>query len=236
MRLDWTKDEHILALDVYFQHPDARNSKTHQAVIELSKLLNKLPIYAPELRDEEFRNANGVGMKLSNFKRCDPDYKGAGLKQGAKLEEEVWDEYAHDLDKLRKAAQSIIDNAALLTHETLIAETIPDDEEAFEGRILTVTHKIRERDSGITQKKKQKVLQETSALVCEACGFDFKKKYGALGEGFAECHHEKPVSQLKAGEKTKISDLRILCANCHRMIHRSKPWLSVDELKRLIRN
>jgi predicted HNH restriction endonuclease len=29
------------------------------------------------------------------------------------------------------------------------------------------------------------------------CGFDFKDKYGELGEGFAECHHTIPVSELK---------------------------------------
>ena len=82
--------------------------------------------------------------------------------------------------------------------------------------------------------KKEKVLDETGTLECEVCGFDFKSTYGELGDGFAECHHTKPISELMPGEKTKITDLSIVCANCHRMIHRSKPWLRIEELKQLM--
>jgi Zn finger protein HypA/HybF involved in hydrogenase expression len=53
----------------------------------------------------------------------------------------------------------------------------------------------------------------------EACSFDSKDKYGELGEGFAECHHTILVFRLKDNQKTTLSDLSILCANCHGMIH-----------------
>ena len=36
-------------------------------------------------------------------------------------------------------------------------------------------------------------------------------------------------------EKTKLEDLVLLCSNCHRMVHRSKPWLSIEGLKRIIK-
>ena len=75
------------------------------------------------------------------------------------------------------------------------------------------------------------MLNATGKLSCEVCGFDFKARYGDLGEGYAECHHTIPVSQLKKQQKTKLSDLSILCANCHRMIHRSRPMLSIEQLK-----
>jgi len=42
----WTRDELILALDLYLHEPAARGSKTHPAVIELSGVLNRLPIHA----------------------------------------------------------------------------------------------------------------------------------------------------------------------------------------------
>ena len=64
--------------------------------------------------------------------------------------------------------------------------------------------------------------------------FDFLVTYGKLGDGFIECHHNKPVSKMKLGEKTNIVDLALLCSNCHRMIHRRKPWLSVPQLKDLL--
>jgi 5-methylcytosine-specific restriction enzyme A len=71
-------------------------------------------------------------------------------------------------------------------------------------------------------------------LACEACGFDFAIRYGTRGKGFIECHHPKPVATLAEGHKTHLDDLALVCANCHRMIHRSKPWLSVLELKAMI--
>ena len=77
-------------------------------------------------------------------------------------------------------------------------------------------------------------MGQNQPLLCEACGFDFEQVYGEHGKGFIECHHTKPVSELKAGEKTKLSDLALVCSNCHRMIHRRRPWLSVSELGELL--
>jgi len=59
-------------------------------------------------------------------------------------------------------------------------------------------------------------------------------EYGDHGDGFIECHHTKPVSELQVGEKTKLSDLALVCSNCHRMIHRKRPWLSVDGIRTLL--
>jgi len=87
----WTRDELILALDLYFRHNPLHISKTHPEVIALSDLLNALPIFEERPDEEHFRNENGVYMKLCNFLRLDPDYEGAGLTRGGRLEEEVWD-------------------------------------------------------------------------------------------------------------------------------------------------
>jgi 5-methylcytosine-specific restriction protein A len=92
--LAWTRDELILALDLYFREPSARGFKTHPAVIELSDLLNKLPLQGTYPHDRKYRNANGVGMKLSNYLRLDPDSPGAGLERGGHLEELIWNELA----------------------------------------------------------------------------------------------------------------------------------------------
>jgi 5-methylcytosine-specific restriction protein A len=70
---------------------------------------------------------------------------------------------------------------------------------------------------------------------CLACGFDFKKTYGELGIDFIIVHHIVPVSQL--GPDYLIDparDLVSLCANCHAMIHREDPPLSLSQLKKII--
>tara|TARA_B100002003_G_scaffold130454_1_gene120635 strand:+ start:236 stop:475 length:240 start_codon:yes stop_codon:yes gene_type:complete len=58
-------------------------------------------------------------------------------------------------------------------------------------------------------------------------------------EGFPyiEAHHIVPLSNLKLGEKRKWdpkNDFKVLCANCHRMIHKKNPPLSLEELKKII--
>jgi hypothetical protein len=116
--------------------------------------------------------------------------------------------------------------------ESYMAEL--DDEEFPEGKILTRLHKYKERHSEAAKKKKTKVLSEKGVLVCEACDFDFVKVYGLLGDGFAECHHLIPVSSLEPGHVTRFEDLAIVCSNCHSMLHRSRPMLSVAELRELI--
>lgn len=226
----WTRDELILALDLYFKEPSARGSKSHPAVLELSQILNRLPIRPDAGNDATYRNPNGVGLKLSNFLQYDPGYSGVGMKHGNKLEAVIWDEFANDLQKLSDVAQAIITNAMSLPRVNA-DEATDDEDEASEGRILTRAHKIRERNQDLVSKKKSTVLERTGKLECEVCGFDFSERYGELGRGFVECHHTKPVSTLKPNERTKIKDLAIVCANCHRMLHRVKPWMSIEELR-----
>lgn len=71
---------------------------------------------------------------------------------------------------------------------------------------------------------------------CMCCGFDFSVLYGKLGEGYIECHHNDPLSErpesLWTTElKTSVNGVALLCANCHRMVHRRKPALHVDDLR-----
>ena len=73
-RVNWTRDELMLALELYFLGPNAHGTATEAQVIELSGVLNRLPLHPRDEREKHFRNPNGVGMKLSNFLRFDPDY------------------------------------------------------------------------------------------------------------------------------------------------------------------
>ncbi|WP_071778253.1 HNH endonuclease [Cyanobium sp. PCC 7001] len=231
---DWTRDELVLALDLYFREPSARGSKTHPGVLELSNVLNSLPIHEVGELGEDFRNPNGVGMKLSNFLRFDPSYKGAGLKRGSHLEEEVWSTFSADLKRLQATANAIrrtVESGEAANSGPYYGE----ETEAPEGRVLTRIHQARERNAALIKKKKTDVLSKTGRLACEVCSFDFQQMYGEHGHGFAECHHTKPISKLMPGEKTRMSDLAIVCANCHRMLHRGRDWPSVSELKSLLK-
>lgn len=108
------------------------------------------------------------------------------------------------------------------------------DEESFsEGRSIMRKHISRERSQELISRAKLKFKEKHEGrLFCEACGFDFSEKYGDLGHDFIEAHHiKKPVSEMQDNEKTRIDDIVMLCSNCHRMIHRKKPWVTKDNLK-----
>jgi 5-methylcytosine-specific restriction protein A len=107
-------------------------------------------------------------------------------------------------------------------------------QEAPEGRLLTRKHLARERNRQLVESKRKQALKKHGKLTCEECDFDFAASYGERGEGYIECHHTKPVALLNEGHKTHIDDLALVCANCHRMIHRNKNWLTIADLRALI--
>ena len=168
-------------------------------------------------------------MKLQNFRSRDPDVDAKGLSRGNRLEQVLMDEFVADPAKLASVADAI--RAIVKLGEMPLASMAADEVDAQEGRVLTRLHTYRERDRKIVKRKKDSFRKKHGALFCEVCNFDFSSKYGERGANFIECHHTKPVSELMPGEKTKLADLALLCANCHRMIHAARPWWSIEELR-----
>ncbi len=78
------------------------------------------------------------------------------------------------------------------------------------------------------------MLAETGRLACEVCEFDYAARYGLLGDDFIGCHH---TTALADGEErdTTLKDLALLCANCHRRIHRTTPMFSPADLQEHLR-
>jgi 5-methylcytosine-specific restriction protein A len=230
----WARDELILALDLYFDHKPSSISKTHPAIAALSKVLNGLPIHGDRPDALRFRNPNGVYMKLCNFLRCDPTYTGKGLQRGAQAEVGVWTEFAGNRALLKKTAAAIRAGASAPDAANEEDRRADEEEEFPEGKVLFRLHRARERSAALREKAKAAAMKGKGCLACAACGLDFHAKYGEVGRGYIECHHAVPVSELGASGATKLKDVVLLCANCHRMIHRRRPWLSVKELGLLL--
>jgi HNH endonuclease len=104
-----------------------------------------------------------------------------------------------------------------------------DDVSGSEGNPILVTHKRRERRPGLVARKKELVLHQTGKLECEVCGFNFATRYGEFGSDYIECHHIVPLADAKPGQMTRLTDLALVCANCHRILHRS--GASIEELR-----
>jgi predicted HNH restriction endonuclease len=105
------------------------------------------------------------------------------------------------------------------------------ESEFFEGGLLMRFVNTYERDP----KARQQAIN-LHGYTCQGCGFNFQESYGEWGEGYIQVHHLKPLSTSK--EEYKVNpqtDLSVLCANCHSMVHRRRDKLiSLEELKSII--
>lgn len=71
---------------------------------------------------------------------------------------------------------------------------------------------------------------------CMACGFNFEQYYGEIGKGFIEVHHVVPLAKAGKTDTNPETDVVVLCANCHRMVHRLRGvCLSLQGIKKYIR-
>jgi 5-methylcytosine-specific restriction enzyme A len=230
----WQRDELILALDLYFKHPPQHISKKHAEVVALSSVLNQLPIHGVRPDAERFRNPNGVYMKLCNFLRLDPSYTGSGLRRGGAEEAHIWTEFASDRQRLEQTAAAIRRRVSGASRAEDVEDPVDEEDEFPEGKVLFRAHRSRERNRTLIARAKAVALRRHHALRCEACDFEFEATYGKLGAGYIECHHVIPISKLSPGETTKLTDVALLCSNCHRMVHRRRPWLTMSQLTALV--
>jgi predicted HNH restriction endonuclease len=116
-------------------------------------------------------------------------------------------------------------------------QNLEDIEDKFfstaEGRTTLRMHKVRERNPRLRNIAIKRFVQVHGKLFCEICNFSFAETYGELGQGFIEVHHIKPISAYNDNDVTRIKDLKIVCSNCHRMIHRGDPEQTFYALKKL---
>ncbi|MFJ4981497.1 HNH endonuclease [Streptomyces coeruleorubidus] len=229
---DWARDEIILACHLAMMNDWKGLDTQDSRVIELSALLQLLPIHADADRNDKFRNPNGVARKTFDIATRHPAYRGKPTNGGA-LDVEVLHQFLARPEQMTEVARLIREG---ITTGELQDLTQPDDEEldddfgAPEGRLLLRRHRARERNKGLRKRKIDSVLRKGGSLACEACGFDFEEVYGERGAGYVECHHVVPLHEAGEGT-TKLSDLALICANCHRMIHRRAPWPTPKELR-----
>lgn len=92
-------------------------------------------------------------------------------------------------------------------------------------------HRSIERNPSASRKAKR-----FHGYVCQGCGFDFETVYGEVGREFIEAHHLTPLSELPEDQVVDLdpqTDFAVLCANCHRMMHRKDGPRTIAELQGL---
>lgn len=95
-------------------------------------------------------------------------------------------------------------------------------------------HRKVERSRTATKKAK-----DFHGTCCQACDLSFPERYGTIGEGFIEAHHLKAISSLEEGVPVVYdiaADFAVLCANCHRMIHRCADPSNLPAFRKVVQS
>lgn len=230
----WTYEELVLAVDLIDRRGWVGGGARTPDVIELSQLLRAINYPQLEDPDSRFRSPNSISLKLGNLKGANPRVAG-GLRVTGR-EKDVVAHFLGNRDIMRALASSLrlsaqpgMDAVRQVTSEVL------DDEEttvALEGGPKYVLALRRERSRALRKRKLRQVEEALGSVACEVCGFDFANAYGDLGAGYAEVHHRTPLHV--SGEIGSTTEgLAVLCANCHRMVHR-RGWITVEQLAGMI--
>jgi len=160
--------------------------------------------------------SNGNACKLNNV---------SSIKNIEEIQLDIWKNFiGHFVDEYKeseKITSNIINDLDLMDQNF----------QATEGWLRLVTHLIKERNRSLINKKKENAIIN-NLLKCEICGFSFSKTYDVE---FIECHHLNPIGQGGV-RKTELNDLALVCANCHRMLHKKidGQYFSKDQLKERI--
>lgn len=153
----------------------------------------------------------------------------------AQLLADLWDAQGIECIAPNTSQQPAFESSPPEVEPLKLPEIPPIDDHGFpEGALAERRHLARERNRQLVRNAKRLFKEMHGHLYCQVCGFDFSERYGNVGADYIEAHHTLPVSEMGVDHLTYLDDLAMVCANCHRMLHRRRPWLGMHQLKALL--
>ncbi|MCK5026846.1 MAG: HNH endonuclease [Candidatus Pacebacteria bacterium] len=93
----WTKEQTIVAFNLYCKIPFQKASSTNPDIIRVAKIIGRSP--------------NSVKMKIGNFGSFDPELKKkgiVGLANASALDKEIWDKFNGDWENLAFESEQLV--------------------------------------------------------------------------------------------------------------------------------
>lgn len=228
----WGRDETILALNLLFQCGGKVPDKKDDRVIALSKMLRQNPTHAQFSERENFRSPSAVVLKLGNLQQ---EADGKGMPNNSEVDKAIWKEFGTKPAVVNSLASRIA--LAMQTKLEKLEIDNNEDVEFDEGRTYTRVHIARERNPNL----RRKVLQDrknNGKLRCEICEAAYEHLAEDIQSAAFEAHHIIPLA-ISGARTVQVKDMALLCATCHRLIHRliadCKKWVSISDARDLLR-
>lgn len=183
----WTREELILALNLYLQIPFGKIHHRNPDIIHLARLLQRTP--------------SSISMRLSNFATVDPYHQArgiGGLKGGIKQVQPIWDEFVHNQEEL------------LFESERLLAELEDQSLEQKYPELTFLTENLkgetrtREVKTRVNQNVFRKIVLVNYSSKCAISGIDIPEMLIAS--------HIVPWSK---NEKERLNPSNGICLSAH---------------------
>jgi putative restriction endonuclease len=111
----WTRDELILAVNLYCKLPFGKMHSRNTDIINFANLIGRTP--------------SSIALKLVNFASFDPTLKERGIKgasNASKLDKQIWDEFYNNWDAALIESEKLLAQAKHITIEKLNKIEIDD--------------------------------------------------------------------------------------------------------------
>lgn len=151
----WTRDELILAFNLYLKLPFGKMHSRTLEIIHLAKIIGRTP--------------DSVAIRLTNFAHVDPYHKERGVKGmsgGRRQVEPIWNEFINDKEKLVFESERILAEKENMTIETKFAEIL------YDTKNLKGETKIREVKTRVNQNFFRQVVVANYSGKCAITGID----------------------------------------------------------------
>ena len=153
---NWTREELILAFNLYLKMPFGKMHKGNEEVKKLAAILGR-------------RTPDSVAIRLTNFANVDPYHQQRGVKGmdgGRKQVEPIWNEFINNQEELVFESERIL---ADYQHKT-IEEAYPEIE--FDLKDLKGEVKIRAVKTRVNQSVFRQMILKTYENRCAISGID----------------------------------------------------------------
>lgn len=237
----WTWDELLLICSRVVEN-DWRQLRVYQPATEqLADLLQSLPLHDSAARAlPEFRSAASVSRKSADLITNRPGYARQATR-GGHLTALIAEAFTTRRSEMMEAARAI--ESGISSGELVKIPPQPDEVDtagyaAREGRLLARWAIFRERNPALRSRKIAEAKRLGRCIRCDVCRFRFVDTYGPIGQDYIEVHHIQPL-HISGPRETRLDDLAFVCANCHRMCHRSHlgaTWRTPEALRTMMSN
>ena len=151
----WTKEEIILAFNLYLKIPFGKMHSTNKDIIHLAQLIGRTP--------------NSIALRLVNFASVDPALKARGIKGmdgGTKIVQPIWNEFFHNQEELIFLSEQILAEKEHSTIENKYQDLLFDLKD-FKGET-----KIREVKTRVNQSVFRQMVLANYTTKCAITGID----------------------------------------------------------------